>query len=147
MIRVVYPESGSWDKKGTGSRIRKTGIFTANCSPGRTCVASPMKQDQTRSSTRFSTASEMSTPRRTASSRSGNSLIPTVLVIATRGGSGYDAELDLQSLFGLHVTCSRHWFTSCAQLFSLAETPHRPPSLPLQLGSYPRGALLVRKDR
>jgi len=30
-------------------------------------------------------------------------------------------EVDLQSLFGLHVTL-------CAQLYSLAETPH-PPSL------------------
>jgi hypothetical protein len=29
-------------------------------------------------------------------------------------------ELDIQSLFGLHVT----W---CAQLFLLAETPHPPP--------------------
>jgi hypothetical protein len=27
-------------------------------------------------------------------------------------------EVDLQSLFGLHVTC-------CAQLYSLAETPQR----------------------
>ncbi len=38
-------------------------------------------------------------------------------------------ELDLQSLLGLHVT----W---CAQLFSLAETPHRP-----HLVSYTWGAI------
>jgi hypothetical protein len=32
-------------------------------------------------------------------------------------------QLALQSLFGLQVTC-------CAQLFSLAETPQPPPSIP-----------------
>ncbi len=47
-------------------------------------------------------------------------------------------ELDLQSLFGLHVT----W---CAQLFSLAETllPPSPPAF----GLIKRGALLVSYDR
>ncbi len=38
-------------------------------------------------------------------------------------------ELDLQSLFGLHVM----W---CAQLFSLAETQPPPPPSPTHLGSY-----------
>ena len=46
-------------------------------------------------------------------------------------------EVDLQSLFGLHVT----W---CAQLYSLAETPQLPPSP--HLDSYTR-ALLVSQDR
>jgi hypothetical protein len=48
-------------------------------------------------------------------------------------------EVDLQSLFGLHVT----W---CAQLHSLADTPQLPPPPPL-LDSYTRAALLVSKDR
>ncbi len=43
-------------------------------------------------------------------------------------------EVDLQSLFGLHIT----W---CAQLYSLAETPHPPPP------NSNRRALLVSKDR
>ncbi len=42
-------------------------------------------------------------------------------------------EVDLQSLFGLHVK----W---CAQLYSLAETPQLPPS-PLHLDSYYEGAI------
>ncbi len=50
-------------------------------------------------------------------------------------------EVDLQSLFGLHVT----W---CAQLYSLAETPQvaTPSPIPPNLDSYTR-AILVRKDR
>ena len=47
-------------------------------------------------------------------------------------------ELDLQSLFGLHVT----W---CAQLYSLAETP-QPHPIPPHWDSYAR-ALSVSKDR
>ncbi len=43
-------------------------------------------------------------------------------------------KLDLQSLFGLHVT----W---CAQLFSLTETPLSPP--PPIIWAHIRGALLV----
>jgi len=46
-------------------------------------------------------------------------------------------EVDLQGLFGLHVT-------RCAQLYSLAETPQLPPS-PLIWGRITR-ALLVSKD-
>jgi hypothetical protein len=40
-------------------------------------------------------------------------------------------EVDLQSLFGLHVT-------GCAQLYSLAETPQTPspPPIPPHLGPY-----------
>ncbi len=49
-------------------------------------------------------------------------------------------ELDLQSLFGLHVT----W---CAQLYSLTEPQQPlPHPIPPHLDSY-RGALLVSKDR
>jgi hypothetical protein len=47
-------------------------------------------------------------------------------------------DVDLQSLFGLHVT----W---CAQLYSLAEAPQLPPISPHWV-SYTR-ALLVGKDR
>jgi hypothetical protein len=48
-------------------------------------------------------------------------------------------ELDLQSLFVLHV--------HCAQLYSLAETPQpAPPPIPPHLGSYTR-ALLFSQDR
>ncbi len=47
-------------------------------------------------------------------------------------------EVDLQSLFGFHVT----W---CAQLYSLAETPQLPPSP--RIWTRIRGALLVSKDR
>jgi hypothetical protein len=47
-------------------------------------------------------------------------------------------EVDLQSLFGLHVT----W---CAQLYSLAETPQHPPSP--RIWTCITRALLVRKDR
>ncbi len=47
-------------------------------------------------------------------------------------------EVDLQSLFGIHVT----W---CAQLYSLAEAPQPPPIPPLW-DSYTR-ALLVSKNR
>jgi hypothetical protein len=43
-------------------------------------------------------------------------------------------ELDIQSLFGLHVT-------GCAQLFSLAETPQ---PLPPRIWAHIREALLVR---
>ncbi len=46
-------------------------------------------------------------------------------------------EVDLQSLFGLHVT----W---CAQLYSLAETPHLPPSPRIWTRMW--GALLVSKE-
>ncbi len=49
-----------------------------------------------------------------------------------------NVEVDLQSLFGLHVT-------SCAQLYSLAETPELLP-IPPHWDSYTR-ALLVSKDR
>jgi hypothetical protein len=45
-------------------------------------------------------------------------------------------DVDLQSLFGLHVT-------SCAQLYSLAETPH-PPRIWTCITTR---ALLVSKDR
>ncbi len=47
-------------------------------------------------------------------------------------------KVDLQSLFGLHVT----W---CAQLFSLAETPQLPPSP--RIWTRITRALLVSKDR
>ncbi len=47
-------------------------------------------------------------------------------------------EVDLQSLFGLHVT----W---CEQLYSLAETPQLPPSP--RIGTRITRALLVSKDR
>ncbi len=47
-------------------------------------------------------------------------------------------EVDLQSLFGLHVT----WW---AQLFSLAETPQLPPSP--RIWTRKTRALLVSKDR
>ncbi len=45
--------------------------------------------------------------------------------------TGLNIEVDLQSLFGLHVT----W---CAQLYSLAETP-QPPPMPPHLDSVLRG--------
>jgi hypothetical protein len=44
-------------------------------------------------------------------------------------------DLDLQSLLGLHVTL-------CAQLYSLAESPHTPP--PPNLGSYTTTLLVSR---
>ncbi len=47
-------------------------------------------------------------------------------------------EVDLQSLFGLHVT----W---CAQLYTLAETPQLPPSPPIWIRI--TRALLVSQDR
>ncbi len=47
-------------------------------------------------------------------------------------------ELDLQRLFGLHVT----W---CAQLYSLAETPQLPPSPRPYLDSYYEGAIGQQK--
>jgi hypothetical protein len=43
-------------------------------------------------------------------------------------------EVDLQSLFGLHVT----W---CAQLYSLAETPQLPPPSAFDLDLYYEGAV------
>ncbi len=48
-------------------------------------------------------------------------------------------EVDLQSLFGLHVT----W---CAQLYSVAETQQPPPPSP-RIWTRIRWALLVSKDR
>jgi hypothetical protein len=47
-------------------------------------------------------------------------------------------EVDLQRLFGLHVTL-------CAQLHSLAETPQLPPSPRIWTRIW--GALLVSKER
>jgi hypothetical protein len=45
-------------------------------------------------------------------------------------------EVDLQNLFGLHVTC-------CAQLYSLAVTPQSPP----HLDSYTRALLPIGQQR
>jgi hypothetical protein len=47
-------------------------------------------------------------------------------------------EVDLHSLFGLHVT-------GCEHLYSLAETPQLPPSP--RIGTRITRALLVSKDR
>ncbi len=49
-------------------------------------------------------------------------------------------EVDLLSLFGLHVTC-------CAQLYSLAETPQPPPPPPPPHWDSHTRALLVSKHR
>jgi hypothetical protein len=57
-------------------------------------------------------------------------------------GSRLNMEIDLQSLFGLHVT----W---CAQLYSLAETPQPPPPLPphWDWDSYTRAQLVSKYRR
>jgi hypothetical protein len=51
-------------------------------------------------------------------------------------------ELDLQSLFGLHVK----WCAHCTTVYSLADTPE-PPALPPHFGGSYTRALLVSQDR
>jgi hypothetical protein len=57
LSRIPDPVVKKAPDPGSGSTTLLS--LQTNYSPGRTCVASPMKHDQTRSSTLFSTASEM----------------------------------------------------------------------------------------
>jgi hypothetical protein len=65
-------------------------------------------------------------------------VVPDPKLFVLVGSHRLNMEVDLQSLFGLHVT----W---CAQLHSLAETPQLPPSP--RIWTRITRALLVRKDR
>jgi hypothetical protein len=64
---------------------------------------------------------------------------PALLIHGYTPTHRLNMEVDLQSLFGFHVT----W---CAQLYSLTETQQSPPPSP-RIGTRITRALLVSKDR